>query len=235
MVSLLSLSKRLAKLHCLSESPSLPGLNEKVQALRRQPWPSLPLNSKFVVFDTETTGLSCKKGDEIISLGAVKLEDGEITEHFHHMVDPKRNIPAKISQITGITNEMAADCPDILEVLDRFLEFQGCFPLIAHNASFDLGFINLKLRQYCGIRLSIPVMDTFLLSQLLFPSAECHSLDCLAGSYDVPITDRHTALGDAIITARIFAKMVQDLKARGVTTTLELQRLLHHRRLVPSL
>jgi len=219
----------------LLSSPGLPSLHDKVTVLRNQTWPEYILeSSRFVVFDTETTGYCYNKKDEIISVGAVTIENGLITEScFSQFVNPNRLIPAIATEITGITNEMVANCPDVLTVLDRFLEFKGLSPLIAHTASFDLNFINIKLRRYCGHRLNTPTIDTLLLAQLLFPNEEnLRSLDSLALYYGIQPAGRHTALGDALITAQIYTKMLDSLSDLGIKTTYQLANHLLFKRLI---
>ena len=217
----------------LTASTALPSLCQKVQTLRLRPSADHPLMGRFVVFDTETTGFNYKRGDEIISLGAVAVDNGEVTkEYFTEFVNPYRPIPETTTKLTGITNSMVAPAPDILTVLDQFLDFKGTTPLVAHNASFDLNFINHKLRKYCGYRLTTATVDTFVLSSLLRPLEETHTLDDLALAYEVPLKGRHTALGDSIITAHIFTKMVQQLFAKGIKTTYQLANYLQLRRLI---
>ena len=142
---LLKLVKKSPTDSFLLSSPGLPSLQDKVTFLRHQTWAEHSLSSsRFVVFDTETTGFYYNKKDEIISVGAVAIENGLITEsYFSQFVNPNRFIPAIATEITGITNDMVANCPDVLTVLDKFLEFKGLSPLIAHTASFDLNFINI--------------------------------------------------------------------------------------------
>ncbi len=231
--ALLNLTRRSADA-ALSNSPGLTGLYAKLSSLRNHPWPDVPLDKgRFIIFDTETTGLSCNKGDEIISLGAVEICDGQITgSSFTHLVNPNRAIPPVASEITGISDEMVSDSPDVLTVLDRFLEFAGPTHLVAHNAHFDLSFINSKLRKYCGQRLRNPTLDTYLLSHLLFPYRRSHSLDSLANHFGVPLEGRHTALGDSLITARIFLEMTGSLVSRGIKTTSQLTSYLEFRRLI---
>lgn len=219
----------------LLSSPGLPRLHDKVTVLKHQTWPEYCLNSsRFVVFDTETTGFCYNKKDEIISVGAVAIEHGLITDAcFSQFVNPNRLIPSLATEITGISNEMVADCPDILTVLDQFLEFKGLSPLIAHTASFDLNFINIKLRKYCGHRLNSPTIDTFLLAQLIFPMKEkLRSLDSLAQYYDIEPIGRHTALGDALITAQIYIKMLESLFDLGIKTTYQLANHLLFKHLI---
>lgn len=212
----------------------LSNIYHKLDYLRHRPSSEFSLKTnRFVVFDTETTGFSFKKGDEIISIGAVAVENGEVTDtYFSELVNPHRNIPEVITKLTGISNEMVVDSPDILTALDQFLDFKGISPLVAHNASFDLNFINHKLRKYCGQRLNTTSIDTFVVSRFLRPLEECHSLDCLAHDYDVPLTGRHTALGDSLITAQIFTDMIKKLVAGGIKTTYQLASYLQLKRLI---
>jgi len=128
---------------------------------------------------------------------------------------------------------MVADSSDVLTVLDKFLEFKGLSPLIAHTASFDLNFINIKLRRYCGHRLNTPTIDTLLLAKLLFPSEEnLRSLDSLAKYYNIDPIGRHTALGDALITAQIYTKMLDSLYKLGIETTYQLANHLMFKHLI---
>ncbi len=230
--ALLNLNRRSAD--NLSNSPGLTGLYTKLASLKNHPWPDARLDKgRFIIFDTETTGLSCNKGDEIISLGAAEICDGQLTgSFFAQLVNPNRAIPPVASELTGIRDEMVADSPDVLTALDRFLEFAGPTPLVAHNAHFDLSFINTKLRKYCGQRLRIPTLDTYMLSHLLFPYRRSHSLDSLASHFGVPLEGRHTALGDSQITAKIFLEMSSTLVSRGIRTTSELTSYLQFRRLI---
>ena len=236
LTTLLKLAQRSPTDTFLLNSPALPSLHNKVTVLRHQKTrPEYILNSsRFVVFDTETTGFCYNKGDEIISVGAVAIENGLVTNScFSQFVNPNRLIPAIATEITGITNEMVANCPDVLTVLDQFLEFKGLSPLIAHTASFDLNFVNIKLRKYCGHRLNTSIIDTFLLAQLLFPKEEnLRSLDSLALHYDIEPIGRHTALGDALITAQIFTNMLDGLFDLGIKTTYQLANYLHFKRLI---
>ncbi|GAB6155272.1 hypothetical protein JCM17380_40230 [Desulfosporosinus burensis] len=209
------------------------GTCSKVLSQQSTSWPDLVLKEdRFIVFDTETTGFNCHKGDEIISIGAVVIEKGRLTENsFTSLVNPKRNIPTIVAELTGINDDMVVDSPEIMEVLDNFLEFTRFSVLIAHHAQFDLGFINKKLCKYCGHMLNMPVIDTYVLSHLLFPYAHDRSLDNLAHYYDITLDGRHTALGDSIITAQVFLKMLDDLENRGIKTTTQLLSNFHFNRL----
>jgi len=197
---------------------------QKVAAFRQRTWPTLPLDgSRFVVFDTETTGFYPNKGDEIISVGGVVIDNGQLTdETFLEFINPNREIPPLVTELTGITDEMVAAAPDFLVVCNKFMDFVGSSMLVAHCGAFDFSFINAQLQKNCGEKLVPLVLDTYLLSQLLFPNHKTHSLEDLAEGYGVPLADRHTALGDSIITGQIFLAMVEDLKTRGIRTTTDL-------------
>jgi DNA polymerase III subunit epsilon len=187
----------------------------------------------FVVFDTETTGLLAHRGDEIISLGGIAIVDNQLTDRkFCKLVNPYRNIPELITILTGITEVMTGSAEDIMLVLAQFLEFVGSSTLVAHNSQFDLSFINIKLRKYFGQSLSIPVLDTYLIAQLLHPHRKSYCLDDLAKLYQIPLVARHTSLGDSIITGKLFIKMVEELKSRGIKDMAELISYLKFRRLM---
>lgn len=207
---------------------------QKITAYRQRKWPDQSLkNSRFVVFDTETTGLFPYKEDKIISVGGVVLNQGQVTEKtFLQLVNPYRTIPPLATELTGITNEMVANAPDFIRVGHDFLDFADSSMLIAHHGVFDFSFINVQLRKICGEKLRAPYLDTHLLSHFLFPNRQNHSLDCLANTYGVPLTNRHTALGDSLITSQIFLAMVEDLKNRGISTTEELLISLKYRHIV---
>ncbi|HBV87499.1 MAG TPA: DNA polymerase III subunit epsilon [Desulfosporosinus sp.] len=197
---------------------------QKVTALRLQKWPSLPLDSsRFVVFDTETTGFYPHKGDKIISVGGVVISNGQLTdETFLQFINPNREIPPHIIELTGITDEMVARAPNFVEAYCKFMDFVGTSMLVAHCGAFDFSFINAHLRKSCGEKLCPPILDTYLLSNLLFTDRISRSLEDLAEVYGVPLTSRHTALGDSIITGNIFLAMVEDLKKKGIRTTTDL-------------
>jgi DNA polymerase-3 subunit epsilon len=179
-------------------------------------------NLSFTVFDTETTGLSPSEGDEIVSLGAVRIVNSRLLEHevFEQLIDPGRPMSGKAAEITGIDDAMLAGQPAIDRVLPAFHQFAEDTVLVAHNAAFDMRFLQLK-EAATGIRFTQPVLDTLLLSVLIHPSLEGHGLEAIAERLGVNVIGRHTALGDAIVTGQVFLRLVPLLAERGIRTLKE--------------
>ena len=173
----------------------------------------------FVVFDTETTGLNPSEGDEIIQIGAIRIVNGRIlyNETIDQLVNPCRSVPAASVEIHGISAELLKDQPTIDEVLPVFHHFAKGAVLVAHNAAFDMKFLQIK-EEPCGVRFDHPVLDTLLLSSFVHPHQERHSLDEVARRLQIPIVGRHTALGDAIVTAEVLVKLLPLLEASGIHT-----------------
>ena len=173
----------------------------------------------YTVFDTETTGLEPSAGDEIIQIGAVRIVNRRLLRHeaFDQLIDPQRSLPPQSVKIHGITAEMLAGQPPIARVLPIFRAFVADTVLVAHNAAFDMRFLELK-EAATGIRFDRPVLDTFLLSAVLFPNQETHRLEAIAERLGVSVMGRHTAVGDAIVTAEVFLKMLPLLVERGIRT-----------------
>ena len=173
----------------------------------------------YTVFDTETTGLEPSAGDEIIQIGAVRIVNRRLLQHeaYEQLVDPQRSLPAASVKIHGITAQMLAGQPPIAQVLPIFRAFVADTVLVAHNAAFDMRFLELK-EAATGIRFDRPVLDTFLLSAVLFPNQETHRLEAIAERLGVSVLGRHTAVGDAIVTAEVFLKMLPLLADRGIRT-----------------
>jgi DNA polymerase-3 subunit epsilon len=179
----------------------------------------------YVVFDTETTGLRPSGGDEIISIGAVRVVNGRVVtgENFLRLVNPKREIPKESIQFHHITDDMVKDKPPIEIVLPQFKSFVGDAVLVAHNAAFDLKFLAMK-EEKTGVKIANPVLDTLLLSSFIDEHIENHSLDAIANRFVIDIPDRHTALGDALATAAVLVRLFDLLEAKGLRTFSEVMR-----------
>ena len=173
------------------------------------------LDDTFVVFDIETTGLS-KETESITEIGAVKVVDGKIIDRFSTFVNPERPIPAEITKLTGITNEMVADAPVITEILPKFLEFCQDAVLVAHNANFDTGFIRLNAERKCGIEVKNTVLDTLELSRALLPELKKHKLDIICEQLGVSLEGHHRAVNDAEATAEVFLKFIDMLVEKEI-------------------
>jgi DNA polymerase-3 subunit epsilon len=173
----------------------------------------------YTVFDTETTGLDPSAGDEIVSVGAVRIVNGRLLEHetFEQLVDPKRPMSPEASQITGIEAPMLEDQPTIDSVLPAFFTFCEDTVLVAHNAAFDMRFLHLK-EEATGVRFTQPVLDTLLLSAVIHPDLDAHGLEAIAERMGINPIGRHTALGDAIMTGEVFLRMVPLLAGQGIRT-----------------
>ena len=181
------------------------------------------LDDSYVVFDLETTGFSpntCK----IIEIGAVKVENGVITERFSEFVNPQVPIPFKIEELTGIRDDMVMGAGTIEDILPRFMEFcKGCV-MIAHNAEFDMSFI----RKNC-MDLDIPcnhtVGDTVAMARILLPALHRFKLDTVAKALKISLENHHRAVDDAECTAHIFVKFIEMLKERHIETLNDLNSL----------
>ena len=183
---------------------------------------SQSLDGTYVVFDLETTGFSPIQ-DKIIEIGAVKVERGVITERFSTFVNPKIPIPFKITQLTSITDDMVVDAETIDVVLPKFLDFIGDAVLVAHNAGFDVSFIEQNCR-YQEIEREFISLDTVALARVLLPTLSKYTLNVVAKALNISLENHHRAVDDAGATAEIFVRFVEMLKEREIDTLKELNQ-----------
>lgn len=190
-------------------------VTEQASALDDQPLSSL----SFTVFDTETTGLNPSEGDEIIQIGAARIVNGRLLrqESFEQLVDPGRVISAASIPIHGITQDMVSGKPGIAEVLPAFHAFAQDTVLVAHNAAFDMKFLQLQETR-TGVAFHQPVLDTLLLSAVVHPNQESHRLEAIAERFNITVLGRHTALGDAMVTAEVLLRLLPLLDGMGIHT-----------------
>jgi len=189
----------------------------------------------YTVFDTETTGLEPSAGDEIISIGAVRIVNGRLlrNEVFDRLVNPGRPLNPASARVHRIDAQALGGQPAIGEVLPAFERFCEDTVLVAHNAAFDMRFLELK-QAASGVRFEQPVLDTLLLSAVAHPGLEDHRLEAIAQRMGVELIGRHTALGDAILAGEIFLKLLPLLAERGIATlgqALEASRRTYYARL----
>ena len=173
----------------------------------------------YTVFDTETTGLNPSQGDEIIQIGATRIVNGRLLRQdaFEQLVDPGRRITPESIPIHGITPAMVQGQPRIAQVLPTFHAYASDTVLVAHNAAFDMKFLQLKERS-TGLRFDQPVLDTLLLSAVIHPNQASHRLEAIAERMNITVLGRHTALGDAMVTAEVFLRMIPLLAEMGIHT-----------------
>ena len=179
-----------------------------------------PLASlSYTVFDTETTGLNPTGGDQIIQIGAVRMVNAKLLrqESFEQLVDPERLIPAASIPIHGITQAMVRGQPRIGEVLPAFHVFAQDTVLVAHNAAFDMRFLQLQ-EANTGLVFHQPVLDTLLLSAVVHPNQTSHRLEAIAERFNITVLGRHTALGDAMVTAEVWLRLMPLLAEMGIHT-----------------
>ncbi len=185
------------------------------------------LKTTYVVFDLETTGFNAGGADSIIEIGAVKICNGEIIDRFDELIDPKRKLPSKITELTNITDEMLKGKPLEEEAVKKFMEWTKNLPMVAHNAKFDVSFIVMAHTKYNLGEFKNTVIDTLELSRALDTGFARHSLSALVKRYDVPWDEsaHHRGDYDAEGTALVFHKMVQKLVARNFKNITDLDKL----------
>lgn len=175
----------------------------------------------YVVFDTETTGLLPHQGDALCQIAAVRIVNRRLLtgEHFDMLVNPGRSIPELATGVHGISNEMVINAPSVTEAVAQFHAYCGDAVLIAHNAPFDMAFLR-RAEPEIGLTFQNTILDTVLISAVLYGRTEEHSLDALTHrlGIEIPPEARHTALGDALATAEAYLRLVPLLSEQGFIT-----------------
>ncbi|MCH6267086.1 PolC-type DNA polymerase III [Neobacillus citreus] len=169
----------------------------------------------YVVFDVETTGLSAVY-DTIIELAAVKIRNGEIIDRFESFANPHHRLSATTINLTGITDDMVQNAPEVAEVLQKFYDWTGDAVLVAHNASFDMGFLNVGYKKIGIGKAKNPVIDTLELGRFLYPELKNHRLNTLAKKFDIELTQHHRAIYDAEATGYLLLKMLKDAQEKEI-------------------
>jgi DNA polymerase-3 subunit epsilon len=188
---------------------------------RRETTLDQPLREmETVVFDLETTGFYPNNSDEIISIGAVSMHGDKLDDsnRFYSLVNPKRKVPRHITELTGITNSMVSEAPDLMQALSDFMAFLGRRVLIAHGSGHDKQFLNAALWRTSKANLTHRVLDTMMVAKWLEPNRESYGLDELLTSYGVEVTQRHHALEDAIMTAELWQKFQILIHGKNIIT-----------------
>lgn len=185
------------------------------------------IENTYVVFDTETTGFNAAGGDQMIEIGAVKIKNGEIIDRFDELINPNRPLPQKIIDLTLITDEMLKDKDTEENVTKRFIEWTGNLPMVAHNAKFDISFLEMAYKKYNLGTFTNTVIDTLELSRTLDNTFSRHGLSALVKRYDVPWDEdaHHRADYDAEGTALVFHKMMKKLIDRNIEKISDLDKL----------
>lgn len=175
------------------------------------------LDGAFVVFDVETTGLSAKNS-EIIEIGAAKVNNGQIVETYQSFVRPKVRVPVKITELTGISDDMVRTQRDLPTVLNEFLDFVGESTLVAHNARFDMSFLEGACRKL-GIEKEFAVVDTLALARNLLTDLSRFNLKALTRYFKIDLSNHHRANDDAVATAKVFFQLLNKCREKGAQTT----------------
>lgn len=172
----------------------------------------------YIVFDLETTGLKANEGDSIIEIGAVKISNGKIVERFDELIDPGKPLEPKITEITCITDEMLKNKPNEKDIVIKFMNWCDDLPLVAHNAHFDLSFLEMAYLKYNLGKIKNTVIDTLGLSRYLESHEKYHNLATLVKRYNIEWDEdkHHRADYDSEGTALIFYKMLKKLEMNDI-------------------
>ncbi|GAB6926402.1 hypothetical protein JCM10914A_03850 [Paenibacillus sp. JCM 10914] len=218
-----NINSALASVRGVQSAQQMAFIRSQMKDNRRPEALGTPLDElEVVVFDLETTGFNYQHGDEILSLGAVRVVGEQVKkeETFHMVVNSGVPVPPFITELTGISQHMVDAAPPLMEGLHDFMAFVGGRVLVAHAAAHDRGFLNAALWKTSKVRLTHRLLDTMMLAQKLYPGQSDYSLDELLHNSRIPVEGRHHALSDACMTARLWADYITEIQARGDAETL---------------
>ncbi|NQT29230.1 MAG: hypothetical protein HQ596_01530 [Candidatus Saganbacteria bacterium] len=182
-------------------------------------------NLECVILDVETTGLYPTE-HELTEIAGIKIKGTEIINIFSSLIKPHHPIPQKITELTGIDDEMVRDFPPAEIILPKFVEFIEDSILIAHNAEFDLSFIKYHLKKLANQELNNSIVCTVKIARYLLPGIENHKLHSVGKHFDLPIQNRHRAMGDCELTFGIWQKFIPLLKEKGIKNKQDLDSLM---------
>lgn len=188
---------------------------------------SLPIDTEYVVFDTETTGLDARN-ERLTEIGAAVVRGGRVVENeiFNTFVNPEKPIPARITELTGIKDSDVANAPKEAEAVREFIKFVGNRPLIAHNAVFDISFLNAVCDRH-RIRYTPVYIDTLAMSKALLPGHKKNSLDAVTERLGLPTFNHHRASDDAIACGKIFEKLITMVYEHGGKSLMDIEHVCH--------
>jgi len=183
----------------------------------------------YAVVDVETTGGSPDRGHRITEIAVVEVRDGVITEDFQTLVNPGRRIPPRIAELTGITDEMVEMAPFFEEIAEDLFDWLEDRVFVAHNAAFDWRFVSAQLGDAIGFVPKVPRLCTVQMARRLAPTLSRRNLDSLTAHFGIPVHSRHRAFGDALATARVLLRLLDQARAEGINDLTSLQLLLHRK------
>ncbi|HVQ55246.1 MAG TPA: exonuclease domain-containing protein [Pyrinomonadaceae bacterium] len=209
----------------IDRDPRLMLDGENVEFLGDAPHPFELDETDFVVLDLETTGAKAPPS-RIIEIGAYRVRNGEIHDHFHRLVNPLMPIPRFVAMLTGISDEMVSSAPRFDEVADDLMRFIGKSVIVAHNSQFDMGFLNHEIAKVYGeYRLSNPSLCTVQLARSLISGIDNHKLRTVANYYSIELINHHRAADDAHATAHILIRLLTELRSLGVKDLVAARKL----------
>ena len=178
------------------------------------------INTTYCVLDLETTGLSAKT-EKITEIGIMKIQNGEVVDEFCEFVNPEKPIPKRVQEVTNITDEMVANSPTIDVLFPKVLDFIKDSVLVAHNASFDIGFLK-NVAKNLGYKFDYTYVDTLPIARKLYPELKKHKLGKIAEHLKIKVEVAHRALDDVDTTVKILKEMMKTLKERGAKKVLDI-------------